>query len=145
MLVTLAVVTEVTTPTSGFGALSNTLQSLSMYAVALALTAGLPPGFVVLRRVIDAARSGTELALRPGTFVLLCLECCALASAAVSYPIVVIFAEFWGPGFRPASIALTLGLESVAGVTGHEAVALFLLAVVCWAVAWLVAAVRGEA
>ncbi|OIB57825.1 hypothetical protein [Natrialba sp. SSL1] len=144
MLVTLAVATGMTTPTSGFGALSNTLQSLSMYAVALTLTAGLPPGFVVLRRVIDAAGSGTELALGPGTFVLLCLECCALVSAVASYPLVVIFAEFLGPGFQSASIALTFGLESVAGVTGHEAVALFLLAVVCWAVAWLVAAVRGE-
>ena len=144
-LTVIAIALEATTPIQGFGWLSEWMQSLTMYLVPLTLlSAGLPPGFVVVRAVLDATRSGVDLDVGVGTLLVCCLECGAIVLAVVSFPIVVLFAEFWTIGFRsPPPVGSVVGLESVAGLDGHAAFVLFFTSVCLWIGAWGLTSLRS--
>ena len=142
-LIGIAVALEATTPARGFGWLNGWMQSLTMYLFPLTLlSAGLPPGFVVVRAILDAKQSGVDVGV--GTILVCCLGCSAIVLAVVSFPIVVLFAEFWVTGFySPPSIASMVGLESVASLNGHAAFVIFFASVCLWIGAWGLASLRS--
>ncbi|WP_440769804.1 hypothetical protein [Natronorubrum sp. DTA28] len=143
-LTLIAVALEVTTPARGFGWLSELMQSLTMYLVLLTLlSAGLPPGFVGIRTLVDSTRSNDDVSINVETILVCCLECGAIVLAAVSFPVVVLFGEFLGGGFSSLSFARMFDLESVAGLDGHAAFVLFFTSVCLWIGAWGLASLRS--